>query len=164
MGQTGFLGDRCPGLRGTARGVYALISRLTGFVILSSLLFAAACRQELPPTFPGNVQPETVNPLLNQSNSAETAQEGERLFLRNCANCHGYTGQGDGPSRGSLVAPPANLTLDPVSSYPDGRLFLAIKYGKRVDGKLTMPPVLNLTDEEIWKTVIYLRALAARDR
>ncbi|MGA1369267.1 MAG: c-type cytochrome [Blastocatellia bacterium] len=131
--------------------------------ILVCLLFSVACHSSAPPPFPSDVKPETANPFRNLSDRSEVLQEGERLFLRNCANCHGYTGQGDGPSRGSLVASPANLTRDPISSFPDGRLFLAVRFGKRVDGRLTMPPVLKMTDEEIWKTVAYLRELAARD-
>jgi len=125
-----------------------------------------ACRSSAPASLPSDVKPETANPFRNLSNEPDRSgvlQEGERLFLRNCANCHGYTGQGDGPSRGSLIAPPANLTRDPISSYPDGQLFLAIRFGKRVDGRLTMPPVLKMTDEEIWKTVAYLRELALQD-
>jgi mono/diheme cytochrome c family protein len=145
---------------------YTLISWLIRSTIPAFLLFVVACQPSASPKVPSDVTPETVNPFRDQSNGSDATgllQEGERLFLRNCANCHGYTGQGDGPSRGSLVAPPANLTRDPISSFPDGQLFLAIRFGKRVNGKLTMPPVLKMSDEEIWKTVVYLRELSSRD-
>jgi mono/diheme cytochrome c family protein len=144
---------------------YALISWLIRSTIAGFLLFALACRPSAPPTLPSDVKPETVNPFRSPANESDRSgllQDGERLFLRNCANCHGYMGQGDGPSRGSLIAPPANLTREPIASYPDGRLFLAIRFGKRVDERLTMPPVLKMTDEEIWKTVAYLRELAQK--
>ncbi|NDD63841.1 MAG: hypothetical protein EBZ36_07680, partial [Acidobacteria bacterium] len=55
---------------------------------------------------------------------------------------------GDGPSRSTLVAEPANLTTDPVASYTDGQLFLAIRMGKMVGGRFTMPPVERMNDEE----------------
>jgi mono/diheme cytochrome c family protein len=120
-------------------------------------LGVVACHPSTPPPLPGEVTAETPNPF---SPFSEPAREGGRLFLTNCATCHGYEGLGDGPSRGSLVASPANLTRPPVSTFSDGRLFLAIKDGKRNNGKLTMPPILKMTDEEIWKTVAYLRQLS----
>ena len=37
-------------------------------------------------------------------------REGERLFVQNCASCHGESGRGDGPSGASLDPPPRDLT------------------------------------------------------
>lgn len=124
---------------------------------LIGLLFLAGCRQNerIPPAT--EVTEATRTPLRDLS---AAARDGERLFRRNCTICHGLHGAGDGPSRSTLIAAPANLTVDPVASYSDGRMFLSIRQGKMVKGRLTMPPVEKITDEEIWKTIAYVRTLA----
>jgi mono/diheme cytochrome c family protein len=38
------------------------------------------------------------------------ASQGEKLFLRHCAVCHGVGGRGDGPAASALAKPPADLT------------------------------------------------------
>ena len=49
-----------------------------------------------------------------------------------------------------------------MADYRDGRMFLSIKLGKMVKGRLTMPPVTKMTDEEIWQTIAYLRTLSGQ--
>jgi mono/diheme cytochrome c family protein len=105
-----------------------------------------------------DVTEATRNPLRDLTTAAI---DGERLFRRNCTICHGLRGAGDGPSRSTLTAEPANLTIDPVASFSDGRMFLSIRQGKMVNGRLTMPPVEKISDEEIWKTIAYVRTLTA---
>lgn len=39
------------------------------------------------------------------------AEDGQALFMENCAGCHGVDGLGDGPMARSLTRPPKNLTL-----------------------------------------------------
>lgn len=139
---------------------FTSIRRQKLFLLLVAATLSAAtlvaCSREprLPATT--DVTEATVNPL---GDGIKTAQEGRKLFLQNCAICHGHLGQGDGPSRSTLIAEPANLTIDPVASYTDGRIFLAIRLGKMVGGRLTMPPIEKMSDEQIWKTISFLRTI-----
>ena len=130
---------------------------LAALVVLLFPSLACQRRHSLPA--PTDVTEETLNPLPDLR---EAAVAGKKLFLTNCAICHGHEGLGDGPSRSSLIAEPANLTVPPVADYRDGRMVLSIKLGKMVKGRLTMPPVTKMTDEEIWQTIAYLRTLSGQ--
>jgi len=44
-----------------------------------------------------------------------------------------------------------------VNGIPDGQLFWIVRYGSPGTG---MPPSRNLTDQQIWQLVAYLRKLA----
>jgi mono/diheme cytochrome c family protein len=66
------------------------------------------------------------------SADSKPAARGRALYLQYCVSCHGITGEGDGPTAGSLITPPANLRRlaerfgnplpeDQVARYIDGR-------------------------------------------
>ncbi len=94
------------------------------------------------------------------SNIDAAAVAGRTLFAANCAMCHGEDGRGDGTAAYALAAKPLDLTTPGVLSYSDGKLFLIIKNGKMNGGKVTMPPTMKLTDDQIWQIVTYVRRLA----
>jgi mono/diheme cytochrome c family protein len=129
-------------------------------VVLLPLAFAGTigCRKNsrIPPLT--EVTESTLNPL----NDPTAVAEGKKMFLRNCAICHGHLGEGDGPSRSTLLAEPANLRIAPAAALSDGRMFRSIRLGKMVDGRYTMPPVEKMTDQQVWQTIAYVRTLAAR--
>jgi len=98
-----------------------------------------------------------TNPLRP---TAETLAAGEGLYKANCASCHGATGFGDGPAAGSLNPPPPNIAASarmPMTS--DGYLYWTIAEGG-VPLHTAMPPFKSaLTDEQIWKIILYVRRL-----
>jgi cytochrome c oxidase cbb3-type subunit 3 len=51
---------------------------------------------------------------------------GREIYLERCVNCHGPTGEGDGPLAKSLTPPPRNLAKDPW------------KYGEKPEQVLTV--------------------------
>ncbi len=106
-----------------------------------------------------NVTETTKNPLADL---AAAARAGQPLYETNCADCHGKTGQGDGPLAESIEFKPADLTKGDVPADPDGKLFLTIKNGKMKEGKVSMPPAKKLTDEQIWQVIAYVRTLAKK--
>ena len=132
---------------------------LAGLPVLLVAMFAGGCEKRYKILAVTDVTDSTPNPLPDLE---KAAIDGKRLFLSNCAICHGHEGLGDGPSRSTLIAQPANLTIDPVASYSDGKTFLSIRLGKIVNGRITMPPVDKMTDEQIWKTIAYLRTLTKK--
>jgi mono/diheme cytochrome c family protein len=137
------------------------ISRYLPVVVLTILTLPSSpgCEQQvrIPPAT--DVTESTPNPFGQQESAI---LDGKKHFLNNCAICHGHEALGDGPSRSTLIAEPANLTINPVASYSDGRIFIAIRQGKMVNGRLTMPPVEKMSDEQIWKTITYLRTLTSK--
>ncbi len=88
--------------------------------------------------------------------TAESIDEGQEVFLNNCAACHGQDGEGDGPTAASLNPPPANLTEPHVAVHTDGDLHWWITNGI----KPSMPGFGEaLTEEEIWNVINYVRSL-----
>lgn len=118
----------------------------------------------------------TQNPMPN---TEVVRQRGEMLFARNCAVCHGKTGDGQGS--GLVIAqfapagatPPANLLADITKGKSDGVLFYTITHGQGqvpapADAKnpdaykeLTNMPSFRklLNAEDRWTLVRHLRAL-----
>ena len=107
---------------------------------------------EGPVSIPGLGAPE--NPT--SADDASIAR-GAELFAINCAQCHGATGEGNGPIAPFLLNyKPANLTSYVVQSKSDGSFFLTISNG--LEGKM---PSLNenLTVSERWDVINFLRTL-----
>lgn len=52
---------------------------------------------------------ETAEPT-EAPDAADVAVSGERIFMTNCATCHGEGGTGEGPAAVGLEPPPADLT------------------------------------------------------
>lgn len=105
-----------------------------------------------PIAIPGMGAP--TNPTV--ADDASIAR-GKELFSINCLQCHGATGEGNGPIAPFLINfKPANLTSPIVQSKSDGSMFLTISNG--LEGR--MPPLNeNLTVPERWDVVNYVRTL-----
>ena len=89
------------------------------------------------------------NPLAAKP---EAAAGGEKLFKRNCAECHGEDGTGLAKKHA------ANLQLAKVQEQSDGALFWKITNGNPDRG---MPPFSRLPELQRWQLVLYLRKLGA---
>ncbi len=95
----------------------------------------------------------------------ETLLAGERLFNSKakskslpCAYCHGVKGDGKGNLATQYNPRPRNFACkESITGIPDGQLFWIIQNGSP---GAAMPPSKNLTDEQIWQLVHYLRSLA----
>ena len=84
-------------------------------------------------------------------------KEGDRLFRRECASCHGTSGY-DLTDAGRWMYPrAADLTSRDSQSYSDREVFWIIKNGVRMSG---MPAFGRVeSDEHIWDLVFYVRNL-----
>lgn len=87
------------------------------------------------------------NPL---SSRPEAAAGGEKLFKRNCVECHGEDGSGMAKKNA------ADLLLPEVQSQSDGTLFWKITNGNTDRG---MPSFSRLPELQRWQLVLFLRAL-----
>jgi mono/diheme cytochrome c family protein len=100
---------------------------------------------------PGWRAPESAsvrpNPLARRP---DRAAGGEKLFKRNCVECHGEDGSGLTKKHA------ADLQLPLVQQQTDGVLFWKITNGNTDRG---MPSFSKLPELQRWQLVLYLRTL-----
>jgi mono/diheme cytochrome c family protein len=87
------------------------------------------------------------NPLFDKP---EAVAGGRKLFLRNCAECHGDNGAGIEKKHS------ADLQLPVVQAQSDGALFWKITNGNTGRG---MPSWSKLPELQRWQLVLYVRTL-----
>jgi len=78
----------------------------------------------------------------------QQAQAGHKLFLRECASCHGRRAEGTG--RVPALASPT------VKQAPAGAIFWVLRNGSLRHG---MPSFAHLPEQQRWQIVTYLKAL-----
>ena len=62
-----------------------------------------------------------------QTSTMPEANEGRRLYVENCAQCHGPLGRGDGPVAKDLTRAPSDLTrLAENGAFPRARVLSSI--------------------------------------
>lgn len=81
------------------------------------------------------------------------------IYKDKCANCHGDKGLGDGPEAGMYDPQPANLAdAHMIAGMTDGEIFYKV-----TEGRKPMPGFKQqLTDEQRWQLVNYLRTFSAK--
>ena len=82
------------------------------------------------------------------SDDKDSAAAGEKLFRKNCVECHGPDGQGTGHA--------ADLRSPVIQNAAPGVLFWAIQNGRPNKG---MPPWSGLKDDQIWEIITFIRTL-----
>lgn len=92
-----------------------------------------------------------ANPLAGRP---ETAAGGQKLFRRNCVECHGADGSGLAKKHA------ADLKLSSVQQQSDGVLFWKITNGNPDRG---MPSFSKLPELQRWQLVLFLRTLKPTD-
>lgn len=97
---------------------------------------------------------QVKNPLT----SLDTA-ESERLYLVNCAICHGTKLDGNGPlykgGEGPFAAKPATLVGDAkYEAMPDGQMFYSATYGKNKMGSYAS----QLNTHQRWMVIAYIKS------
>jgi cytochrome c553 len=75
----------------------------------------------------------------------------------NCVGCHGAKGKGDGVAAVALNPKPADWTSGTVQADTDGELFWKISTGRGA-----MPPWKQLSENDRWAVVRYIRTLAGK--
>jgi mono/diheme cytochrome c family protein len=87
---------------------------------------------------------------------AATIEQGKKLFIDRCVECHGKKGKGDGSGAADLDIRPTDFTQKTFQEQSDGTLFW-----KTTTGKKPMPGYgKKLTEEQRWQLVLYLRRFA----
>lgn len=106
-----------------------------------------------------------AGPVLAQSKG--DAKNGRELYLEKCVLCHGS--QGEGWDWTKKVAKPPIPVPDLAKVAPeqsDQFLFDVIKGGGEAVGKTRfMPPFgFQLSDQEVWDLVAYMRSLGGKTK
>jgi len=126
---------------------------LTGFI--ASALIAVGEEQSKDKWAAPAAEARKKNPVAVNDSSVAA---GQKVYLKRCVQCHGKTGNGDGPDAADLGIHPAKLSNQAIQKQTDGELFWKITVGKK-----PMPNYgtrLSATDR--WNVVNYLRTLGRR--
>ena len=84
----------------------------------------------------------------------ESLKKGKQIYLKECQDCHGSTGKGDGPAAKDIPEIP-DLALPRIQKQTDGELFYKISVGRK-----PMPAAeKTLTEEDRWHVINYTRTL-----
>ena len=99
-----------------------------------------------------------ANPVASDEKSIAA---GKKLYVQECADCHGGAGRGDGPGARDLEldAPMPDLSQAKMWKQTDGALFFKI-----TEGREPMPGMEDLSEEQRWHLVNYVRTLAPKPR
>jgi mono/diheme cytochrome c family protein len=94
------------------------------------------------------------NPLTSMDST-----EAERLYLVNCAICHGPALDGNGPlykgGEGPFSAKPATLVGDAkYTAMPEGQMYYSVTYGKNKMGSYAS----QLSTHQRWMVIGYIKA------
>lgn len=95
--------------------------------------------------------PKVTNPVPA---SPESQARGEKLYMKNCAKCHGETGNGAGPTAQGFSTSPRQLwAWHNADASADPYLFWFI-----TNGRSDMPPWgVVLSEDERWDLVNYIK-------
>ncbi len=92
--------------------------------------------------------------------TAESTAAGQQLYLRNCASCHGRTGEG-GPGNDLIPAAPSLVDDQWDHGSTDEQIFQNVKNGIGPDFNM-VPFKDKLKDDEIKEVVRYIRSIARK--
>ena len=128
---------------------------VAGFVLVCAWVTTAGGAAQQKPAGGSAAAKAMKNPVPS---SPESIAAGKQIFAKNCVDCHGRGGKGDGNSapEGSH---PGNLTdakWDHGST--DGEIFATIRKG--VGPKFDMDGFKDsLSEKDIWNVINYIRTL-----
>ena len=103
--------------------------------------------------------PSYANKVPNPvASNAKSLAAGKSIYTKNCYDCHGKKGKGDGPKSGDLDKGPKDFTKEAFQSQTDGSLFWKI-----TEGRKPMPSFKkDLTPEQRWQVINYVRTLGPK--
>jgi mono/diheme cytochrome c family protein len=129
-----------------------LIGMLNGMIII---LFAfTPFQQNKEWTAPSDAA-KKINPV---SSNPQSIADGKTIYIKNCYDCHGIKGKGDGPKSGDFEISPGNFTKEDFQKQTDGSVFWKI-----TEGRKPMPSFKNdLTETQRWTVINYVRTLGIK--
>ena len=118
---------------------------------------AELTEEELEATSKLGTPPLTTSKKTNPiPKTKKSVARGKKLYLTNCAKCHGLRGNGYGTAAHAIMTWPRQLfAWNKTDSATDGYLFQFITYGST-----DMPPWgLILNEDERWNLINYIKSM-----
>lgn len=99
-------------------------------------------------------------PWTSQEFANASVDRGKGLYKEYCAQCHGFTGKGDGPAASGLEPKPAIHANIPFEKLPIEYLYNVVNHGGAAMGKSPNMPYWNLTigQQGVADVIAYLKA------
>jgi S1-C subfamily serine protease len=82
---------------------------------------------------------------------------GRRLWINDCAPCHGMTGDGNGPSAGGMEPPPTAFRGELLERLPPRRIYHAITFG--IDGTAMPAFAAAYSERQRWDVAFFAMTL-----
>lgn len=92
----------------------------------------------------------------------DVLEAAKSLYDKHCKKCHGENGDGEGPAAKDLNPLPKDFRDPLITKAPDGHIFWSILTGSPDTDMGAFGPSSekNLSEDDIWKLVVYIRHLA----
>jgi mono/diheme cytochrome c family protein len=104
--------------------------------------------------------PGYINKANPVASNAQSITDGKIMYVKNCFDCHGSKGKGDGPKSADLEKSPGNFTKEDFQKQTDGSIFWKISEGRK-----PMPSFKkDLTENERWAVINYVRTLGLKKK
>ena len=99
-------------------------------------------------------------PWTSQEFANASVDRGQGLYKEYCAQCHGFTGKGDGPAASGLEPKPAIHANIPFEKLPIEYVYNIVNHGGAAMGKSPNMPYWNLTigQQGVADVIAYLTA------
>ncbi|MBI3245449.1 MAG: c-type cytochrome [Deltaproteobacteria bacterium] len=108
---------------------------------------------------PSPQEQSVAQPILAQTTPPRHFTQGEVLYIRHCAGCHGWEGQGNGPVGQVLLKKPPSLRRPEVfAQHIEAELVARILHGKDLRVSLT-PEAVHDTEAEVSALLAHIRRL-----
>lgn len=100
--------------------------------------------------------------LIQLPRAVAAGPDGEALYRRHCAPCHGSNGRGDGPDAGLFASRPRDLREGFLNKYPAADLVRRVREGAALQLGVD-PPALRARATEVEALAAYMKTLPAID-
>ena len=129
---------------------FIVIGTITGIIIIL-FAFAPIQKKQQRWTAPPSAD-KIINPVVSD---AKSLAAGKILYTKNCYDCHGKKGKGDGPKSVELDKPAGDFTKEIFRKQTDGAIFWKITEGRKPMASFKK----DLTEEQRWQVINYMRTL-----
>jgi copper transport protein len=126
---------------------FSVVGVLVLYQVTATTPIGQAVSVPVVPAF-AHLQPDPVPPVPAQ------IEAGQRIYLQNCATCHGAEGKGDGPAAANLNPKPADLTVH-APLHTEGDLYWWVTHG--ISGTAMPAWESTLTDLQRWQVVTFVK-------
>jgi mono/diheme cytochrome c family protein len=100
--------------------------------------------------------PATADMMKNPvASNIQSIAAGKVIYTKNCYDCHGKKGKGDGPKSADLDKNPQDFTKEDFQKQTDGALFWKITEGRKPMASFKK----DLSEEQRWQVINYVRTL-----